>query len=158
MSPRNRAVEETKEEKEHKEEGRIKDLPKTQDFILTSELEGLREKIYDIKMNNSQTEFINKIKSVLALFDKDTYKYSYSIMLFVMQCVENYILKKGAGEYKQQVVIECVKEYFNNDETLVELSIPVLMPRLKQNKFIKRNIKRLFRFFSKCVLTRSQAE
>ena len=109
-------------------------------------------------MNNSQTEFINKIKSVLALFDKDTYKYSYSIMLFVMQCVENYILKKGAGEYKQQVVIECVKEYFNNDETLVELSIPVLMPRLKQNKFIKRNIKKLFRFFSKCVLMRSQAE
>ena len=157
MSPRNRAaVEETKEE--HKEEWRIKDLPKTQDFILTSELEGLREKIYDIKMNNSQTEFIDKIKSVLALFDKDTYKYSYSIMLFVMQCVENYILKKGAGEYKQQVVIECVKEYFNNDETLVELSIPVLMPRLKQNKFIKRNIKKLFRFFSKCVLTRSQAE
>ena len=48
MSPRNRAVEETKEEKEHKEEWRIKDLPKTQDFILTSELEGLREKIYDI--------------------------------------------------------------------------------------------------------------
>ena len=158
MSPRNRAVEETKEEKEHKEEWRIKDLPKTQDFILTSELEGLREKINDIKMNNSQTEFINKIKSVLALFDKDTYKYSYSIMLFVMQCVENYILKKGAGEYKQQVVIECVKEYFNNDETLVELSIPVLMPRLKQNKFIKRNIKKLFRFFSKCVLMRSQAE
>ena len=157
MSLRNRAaVEETKEE--HKEEWRIKDLPKTQDFILTSELEGLREKIYDIKMNNSQTEFINKIKSVLALFDKDTYKYSYSIMLFVMQCVENYILKKGAGEYKQQVVIECVKEYFNNDETLVELSIPVLMPRLKQNKFIKRNIKKLFRFFSKCVLMRSQAE
>ena len=158
MSLRNRAAAETKEEKEHKEEWRIKDLPKTQDFILTSELEGLREKIYDIKMNNSQTEFINKIKSVLALFDKDTYKYSYSIMLFVMQCVENYILKKGAGEYKQQVVIECVKEYFNNDETLVELSIPVLMPRLKQNKFIKRNIKKLFRFFSKCVLTRSQAE
>ena len=158
MSPRNRAVEETKEEKEHKEEWRIKDLPKTQDFILTSELEGLREKIYDIKMNNSQTEFINKIKSVLALFDKDTYKYSYSIMLFVMQCVENYILEKGAGEYKQQVVIECVKEYFNDDETLVELSIPVLMPRLKQNKFIKRNIKKLFRFFSKCVLMRSQAE
>ena len=156
MSAKKRAVEETKEE--HKEEWRIKDLPKTQDFILTSELEGLREKIYDIKMNNSQTEFINKIKSVLALFDKDTYKYSYSIMLFVMQCVENYILKKGAGEYKQQVVIECVKEYFNNDETLVELSIPVLMPRLKQNKFIKRNIKKLFRFFSKCVLMRSQAE
>ena len=155
MSRRKRAVE-TEEQKQN--EWIISELPKNQDFSLTSELEGLREKIYDIKMNNSQTEFINKIKSVLALFDKDTYKYSYSIMLFVMQCVENYILKKGAGEYKQQVVIECVKEYFNNDETLVELSIPVLMPRLKQNKFIKRNIKRLFRFFSKCVLMRSQAE
>ena len=157
MSLRNRAaVEETKEE--HKEEWRIKDLPEAPDFILSSELEGLREKIYDTKMNNSQTEFINKIKSVLALFDKDTYKYSYSIMLFVMQCVENYILEKGTGEYKKEVVIECVKEYFNDDETLVELSIPVLMPRLKQNKFIKRNIKKLFRFFSKCVLMRSQAE
>lgn len=130
-------------------EFQIKNIPDITAF--SHQLEGLGEKIYNLKMNNKQAEFIDKIKSILDLFDKDSNQYNHSIMLFVMSCVEDYILKPKSGEYKKSVVIECVKDYYDNNIVLIEKMIPILMPHVVQNKFFKRNGKKIMRFFLKLL-------
>jgi hypothetical protein len=135
------------------QEFQIKNVPDLTTF--NHQLEGLNEKIYNIKMTNRQTEFIEKIKLVLSLFDKESNQYNHSIMLFVMSCVEDYILKPKSGEYKKSVVIECVKDYYDNNIVLIEKMIPILMPHVAQNKFFKRNGKKIMRFFLKLLPTKS---
>jgi hypothetical protein len=65
----------------------------------------LSEKLYEIKMSNKQAEFISKVKWVLCLFNKEDNKYNSEIMLFVMQSVEDYILKRKSGEYKKKLLL-----------------------------------------------------
>jgi hypothetical protein len=111
------------------------------------QIDGLKNKIDEIKLSNRKQEFINKVKTVLDLFDKDSNHYSDTIVFFVMSCIENFHLKKNSGAQKLELVKECVKEYFNNDDLLINKIVQLLMPKLKQNKFIKRNMKKMFRFF-----------
>jgi hypothetical protein len=121
------------------------------------ELKGLKDKISDIKLNNLQSNFCEKVKTVLDLFDKENNQYSDSILYFVMSCVENQVLKKGSGELKKRIVIECTREYFDNNDLMISKMIDLLMPSLNQNKFIKRNGKKVIRFFSEKLKMKSPA-
>jgi hypothetical protein len=117
--------------------------------MFNAHLDGFDDKIRKLKMENLQYSFITKVQAVLDLFDKDSNRYSNSIMLFVMTAVENHILKPRSGFYKHSVVVECVKKYYDDNVELVEQLIKLNMPTLKQNKLLKRTGKRLLRFFFK---------
>lgn len=123
----------------------LREIPNISNFGAT--LEGLDVKIRKMKMENLQSGFITKVQTILDLFDKESNHYSNSIMLFVMTAVENHILKPKSGLYKHDVVVECVKQYYDDNIELVEELIKLNMPTLKQNKYLKRTCKRLVRFF-----------
>ena len=125
--------------------------------LFGQELKGLKIKISDIKLLNLQSDFCQKVKTVLDLFDKENNRYSDSILYFVMSCVENQVLKKGSGELKKRIVIECTREYFDNNDLMISKMIDLLMPTLNQNKFIKRNGKKVIRFFSQKLKMKSPA-
>jgi hypothetical protein len=123
----------------------LREIPNIKNFGAT--LEGLDNKIYKLKMENLQYDFVTKVQAVLDLFDTKDNHYSNSIMKFVMASVENHILKPKSGVYKHLVVVECVKKYYDDNIELVEELIKLNMPSLKQNKLLKRTGKRIIRFF-----------
>jgi hypothetical protein len=115
--------------------------------LFNVELIGLADKIKDIKLENQQYELVEKIQSVLNLFDPESNKYNEQIVLFTMQSVENFITKPKAGAKKQAVVVEAVKKYFNNDIELIVKMIALLLPRVKKMNIVRRNWKRVANFF-----------
>jgi len=91
-------------------------------FHLTlKNLEGLDQKLQNIKICNYSSDFLNEIHKVLDLYDDSELKYNDKLVLFVMNEVEKFILKSKSGKNKEKLVIESVKKYFNNDEDLVRL-------------------------------------
>lgn len=112
-------------------------------------LEGLDQKIKDLKLTNYQHEFIQEIEKVLLLYEDSELKYNDRFVLFVMDEVEKFILKSKSGKAKKDLVIEICKKYFNDDPTLVELVIKLVFKELSQVQFIKRQGLKLVRFFLK---------
>ena len=141
-------VEETKEiEAEVKRECSFRHRSIPDKKLFNVELNGLSDKIKEIKLENQQYELVTKIQSVLDLFDPDSNKYNEQILLFTCQAVENFITKPKSGDRKLAVVVEAVKKYFNNDIELIVKMVEILLPRIKKMNFIRRNRKRVARFF-----------
>ena len=124
-----------------------KDIP-TINFN-TNNLDGLNEKLQNLKICNYQSDFLNEIQKVLNLYDNSELKYNDNLVLFVMNEVENFILKPKSGKAKEKLVIESVKKYFNDDEELVQLVIKLVFNKLSQVKFWKRQSLKFLRFFLK---------
>jgi hypothetical protein len=114
-------------------------------------LAGLDDKLRHIKITNSQSDFIDQIQQLLALYDDKDLKYSYDLVLFVMNEVERYILKAKSGDSKKQLTIECCKKYFDDNVEILEVIIKLLFPQLKQVKFLKRQGLKIVRFFLKLI-------
>lgn len=114
-------------------------------------IDDLKGRLDVIKMQNNQYDFAQSMEAVMDLYNRDDLHYSENIVFFVMQEVEKFMLKPKAGEYKQQVCVECCKKYFNNDDGLVSLIIKLLMPKLKQVKFSERQVRKVIRFFSRML-------
>lgn len=111
------------------------------------ELNGLAEKIRDIKLENKQYELVKKVQGVLCLFDPEDNRYNDKLLLFTMQAVENFIVKPKSGNRKLAVVIECVRDYFKGDEELIIKMVEILLPKIKKMNIFRRNWKRIARFF-----------
>ncbi len=134
-------------EKEVKQQMSFRNRSIPDKTLFDVELYGLSDKIKDIKMENKQFEFCEKIRGVLELFNPTDHKYDEKIVLFAMQAVENYIVKPKQGQRKLAVVVECVKHYFNDDIVLIVKMIELLLPKIKKMNIIRRNWKRVVRFF-----------
>lgn len=112
-------------------------------------LDGLETRLKNMKLVNYQHDFITEIDKVLKLYDDTELKYSEKLVLFVMNEVEQYILKPKSGEAKKELVIEICKKYFDDKPSLVELIIRLVFRELSQVKFLKRQGLKLIRFFLK---------
>jgi len=115
----------------------------------TKNLVGLEEKLQKLKLCNYQSDFLQEIQIILNLYSNEELKYNAKFVLYVMQEVEKFLLKPKAGQSKKELVIECVKPYFNNDSALVEMVIDLVFEKLPQIKFWKRQGYKLVRFFLK---------
>jgi len=115
----------------------------------TKNLVGLEEKLQKLKLCNYQSDFLQEIQIILNLYSHDELKYNAKFVLYVMMEVEKFLLKPKAGQSKKELVIECVKQYFNNDPALVEMVIELVFEKLPQIKFWKRQGYKLVRFFLK---------
>lgn len=125
-----------------------KDIPLI-NFVNIDELDGLHDKLRNMKINNYQNEFINEMNKILILYDDNELKYNAKFVLFIMEQVERYLLKPKCGQSKKQLVIEVCKKYFNNDPDLVDVIINLMFDQLKQVKFLKRQALKIIRFFLK---------
>ena len=112
-------------------------------------LNGLENKLKNIKITNYQSDFLTEIQKVLSLYDDEELKYSENVVYFVMCEVEKFILKSKSGEHKKKLVCEECKRYFNNDSDLVELVINLVFHKLPQIKFFKRQGYKILKFFLK---------
>lgn len=112
-----------------------------------SKLDGLDEKVLSLKLRKYSNDFQTSLEQVLNLYPVEQLKYSSHLVSFVMHEVERFILKPKSGTVKRQLVINCVKKYFDNNEEIVNLVIDLLFKDLKQIKFIKRQFFKLCRFF-----------
>lgn len=115
----------------------------------TKNLEGLETKLQNLKICNYQSDFVTEIQKILNLYSDDELKYNHKFVLFVMQEVEKFILKKKSGESKKALVIQVCQKYFNNDSDLVEMVIDLVFEKLSQVKFFKRQGLKLMKFFLK---------
>lgn len=124
-----------------------KDLP--QISLNTNNLDGLNDKLKNIKLNNSQSDFESEIQQILSLYSDDELKFSYKLVLFVMTEVEKFILEPKSGDAKKNLVISVCQKYFNDDPELVNMVINLVFRDLPQVKFFKRQALKVVRFFSK---------
>jgi hypothetical protein len=115
----------------------------------TKKLDGLDQKLQNIKICNYSSDFLDEINKVLNLYDDSELKYNDKLVLFVMNEVEKFILKPKSGKNKEKLVVESVKKYFNNDDDLVKLVIKLVFKELSQVKFLKRQGLKILRFFLK---------
>jgi hypothetical protein len=111
----------------------------------------LKQKLDDVKLSNSQNDFLEDVKHTLSLFDKEDLLYNEDLVLFLMQQIEEYILISKSGEFKFSLLVECVKEYYNNDIDLVKMVVRLCFPKLKQVRFVERQLRKGLRFFSKIL-------
>lgn len=118
----------------------------------TKDLIGLEEKLQKLKLCNYQSDFLQDIQIILKLYSHEELKYNAKFVLYIMKEVEKFLLKPKAGESKKELVIECVKPYFNNDSALVEMVIDLVFKDLQQIKFWKRQLYKIARFFLKAKL------
>ena len=109
----------------------------------------LELKIKSLKLANYQAEFKEEMDKVLSLYIDEELKYSYPLVLFVMEEAEKFILKAKSGGAKRSLVCEVCKKYFNDDEKLVGVIIDLLFKDLAQVKFVKRQAYKILRFFLK---------
>lgn len=115
----------------------------------TKNLEGLETKLQNMKICNYQNDFVVEIQKILDLYSEDELKFNYKFVLFVMQEVEKFILKKKSGAQKRALVVEVCRKYFYNDPDLVIMVIEIVFNKLSQVKFFKRQGLKLMRFFLK---------
>lgn len=115
----------------------------------TKNLLGLEEKLQSLKLCNYQSDFLKEIQIILNLYSHDELKYNAKFVLYVMMEVEKFLLKPKAGKSKKELVIECVKPYFNDDPDLVSMVIDLVFDKLPQIKFWKRQGYKLVRYFLK---------
>ena len=112
-----------------------------------SKLDGLDEKVLSLKLRKYSNDFKLSLEQVLNLYPIEQLKYSSHLVHFVMHEVERYILKAKSGIVKRQLVIDCVKKYFDENENIVGVVIDLLFKDLKQVKLIGRQLLKLCRFF-----------
>ncbi len=111
----------------------------------------LKERLDKVKMENKQCDFHESIHKVLDLYNDKELHYSENIVFFVMNEIEKFILKPQAGQSKEELCVQCVKKYFNDDEDLVRLIVKLLFNQLHQIKFSERQVRKVIRFFSKIL-------
>ena len=117
----------------------VQDIPSLKLFNV--ELDGISGKVREIKLSNKSIEFVNKIQSVLDLFDKNENKYNEKIVLFSAQAVENFFVgKRKTGVIKLKCVIEACKKYFNYDEELVKKFVDLMLPHLKKSRLYRLKV------------------
>jgi hypothetical protein len=112
-----------------------------------SKLDGLDEKVMEIKLRKYSNDFKQSLNQVLVLYPIDKLKYSSHLVSFVMHEAERFLLKPKSGGAKRQLVIDCVKKYFDDNDQMVGVVIDLLFKDLKQVKFIGRQAMKLMRFF-----------
>jgi hypothetical protein len=115
----------------------------------------IHPEVKKITMNNDSLIFIKNVKKALNIFNPDENHYNERLILFAMQSCENFFLHKKSGETKQEMVVQCVLEFFNNDKELIKKFIQLLMPKLINFKFVRRNFYKIVNFFSKLFSTKA---
>jgi|GEM_PF-4572652 len=130
------------------EEEKINEIQDVPLVRFNSKLDGLDEKVLLIKLRKYSKNFKASLDQVLTLYPIDQLKYSSHLVGFVMHEVERFLLKPKSGQAKRDLVINCVKKYFDDNEHMVGVVIDLLMPNLKQVKFIGRQFLKVVRFFS----------
>ena len=136
---------EQSEEQSEKQSNEVTDIPIIR---YHSQLEGLDEKVLEIKLHNYSNNFKQSLDKVLKLYPDEKLKYNSHLVSFVMYEVERYLLKPRSGKAKRHLVIDCVKKYFDDNDQIVGVVIDLLFKDLKQVKFIGRQVLKLMRFFS----------
>ena len=100
----------------------------------------------NIKSQNEESEFIRQLTDVLNLFDENEVHYDPDVLVLIMQIAENWFLGKKDGEKRKRNVIIVAKRFFDNNEELVNKMIEIVLPKIKQNKYIERNLKKFVKF------------
>jgi hypothetical protein len=130
---------------------RKREIPTDLSKFNIHKIEDLKQRLDKVKMENKQYDFHESIHKVLDLYDEKELHYSENIVYFVMNEIEKYILKPKAGQAKEELCIQCVKKYFNDDDDLVRLIIKLLFKQLHQIKFSERQFRKVVRFFSRIL-------
>ena len=141
----------TKQEEKIEETVPFKKIEIKKSKIDFKKVPSLKQRLDDVKLCNSQNEFLEDVKNTLSHFDKPDLLYNEELVLFLMQQIEEYILIPKSGECKFDLLVECVKEYYNNDAELVKMVVRLVFPKVKQVRLIERLLRKSVRFFAKIL-------
>jgi hypothetical protein len=101
-----------------------------------------------LKHESMKQDFVNQVSGVLDLFETSSNKYEHEIVQFVCSVAEDYFITSGKmGNLKEDAVIACVKQYFNNDIELVKKIIQLVLPNIPKSNFLRRNKNKIYNFF-----------
>lgn len=128
------------------------EIPKSR-FDLKS-IKGFTEKKKQLKILRLQQNAIEELSKSFEIFDKSELHLNHTLVLFTCQIVEDLFCKKQQGKFKEEVVLEVCKPYFNGDPELVRMVIELVFERVTKTTMWRRNVSRVKEwgiFFGKMI-------
>jgi hypothetical protein len=135
----------------------VPEIPKSR-FDLKS-IKGFTEKKKALKVLRLQQNAIEELSKSFDIFDKSELHLNHTLVLFTCQIVEDLFCKKQQGKFKEEVVLEVCKPYFNGDPELVRMVIELVFERVTKTTMWRRNVSRIKEwgiFFGKMIFPNIQ--
>jgi len=133
------------------------EIPKSR-FDLKS-IKGFTEKKKALKILRLQQNAVEELSKSFEIFDKSELHLNHTLVLFTCQIVEDLFCKKQQGKFKEEVVLEVCKPYFNGDPELVRMVIELVFERVTKTTMWRRNVSRIKEwgiFFGKMIFPNIQ--
>lgn len=133
------------------------EIPKSR-FDLKS-IKGFTEKKKQLKILRLQQNAIEELSKSFEIFDKSELHLNHTLVQFTCQIVEDLFCKKQQGKFKEEVVLEVCKPYFNGDPELVRMVIELVFDRVTKTTMWRRNVSRVKEwgvFFGKMIFPNIQ--
>lgn len=114
-----------------------------------------KNKVKMINKSLDNEQFIKSVNSVLSLYSHDELYLSFSLVKFLMNEIEVYILNKKSGVEKHTLLTVLLLPFFDNNEKYVEQMIQIAFSELKQchglNRFVRKSTRWVLKQFKKKV-------
>jgi len=119
----------------------IKPLPQSK--LNLGSIKGYTEKKKNIKLLKMKQDVIEELFNALNIFDPEEINLNHTAVLFCAQIVEDIFTKPKQGELKKEIVVEVCKQFFNNDEALVNMVLELVFEKIIKTTFYRRNKERI---------------
>ena len=93
-------------------------------------------------------EFVTKMQTLLKSIDRDELKkYDENLVEFVCETVEHVFTQRGCGTLKQEISVEILKPFFDDNVELVAKFIELMLPKIVRSTKYTRVKSAVYNFF-----------
>jgi hypothetical protein len=119
------------------------------------QLPKFKHKVKTINKSLDNQQFIKNVNEILSLYDHDELYLSFSLVKWLMNEIEVYILNKKSGNEKRNLLTILVLPFFDNNEKYVEQMIQIAFSELIQchgfSRFLRKSSRWILKQFKKKV-------
>jgi hypothetical protein len=102
----------------------------------------------NMKHSNVESSFVDDLDSIMTFINDEVDSSNVKeVVVFVLQKIENFVLKKKSGEVKRALAVKVLKHFFNNDNNITGMVIDLCVKEISQIKVFGRIRKRVYNYF-----------
>ena len=127
-----------------------KSVPSISLFNNIQKLPKITDKLKKISLSNDMDEFITSVTQILNIYDREELYLSYSLVCFLIQEIEYFVLEPSSGPYKRELLTKLLLPYFDENLQYVNQMIDIaFVVDLHQIKGISRYCRKSARYIIK---------
>ena len=126
-----------------------KSVPSSSLFNDLKQLPKFKEKVKTINKSLDNNQFILSVNEILSLYDVDELYLSYSLVKWLMNEIEVYILNRKSGDEKRKLLTKILLPFFDNNQQYVAQMVDIAFTELKQCHGLNRLVRKASRWLIK---------